>query len=562
MKHLSTISAFQKTLQKFAFAKPVTFSEEFAQKRFHKKFEVPCNESATARTEKCWSDWIHYDQSIQGFKSPLLFPELYRARVKNVVLHPVRYDTYDLPKGSEFVATMGQNSVESRLSRSVWTCTKDNFDDFAKFVYKHKAMKRAFRRRYADWFSKRDVEGSMTQFDKYLFKRFQHHTKPSWSCFLWKLSVITKFVHGSRFSQVPKNNLVNRPINIEPFGNMIVQRQVGNHLRSELNRVFGHDLDTLASEHRKKISLAGIATIDLKNASDSISLSFCEWFFPPHIANTLRKCRSEFILGPDGSYHKLKKISSMGNGFTFELMTWIITSVAKELDNESSVFGDDIIINATKARRLIEILECIGFTVNIEKSFIDGPFKESCGGNFHEEEGYIKSFDFRYPLNIHDCVIIYNKAKYLSAVYPSFNKLECALRRHVPRALQGGIEDSFYKEGIYCDDDQPPVILSNFFRTGARHNHHVMPRQVRELLLKWNYEPQEVKIFFGFHFVPELRSPTLKSLKNTHHWAKYEMYLQSGRVSKDVRVGRGSWVSCLFYEVAGATGKWSNSLLK
>lgn len=43
------------------------------------------------------------------------------------------------------------------------------------------------------------------------------------------------------------------------------------------------------------------------------------------------------------------------------------------------VFGDDIIVDSSIAPTLIDNLAAIGFSVNKQKSFIDGFFKESCG---------------------------------------------------------------------------------------------------------------------------------------------------------------------------------------
>lgn len=567
----STISAFQGVLEKFSFPnEDYPFPESFAIRRYQKKFQKPDLNLTSHLKQKCWDDWLDYDQKLKrvtpsGF---LLFKELYKARDKLKDLPRVKLNSFDFPKGSEFYATRGQNSVESRLSRSLWSCTYDNFELFAQFVYNCKAMKRAFRQRYNRWYQTANFVESQHSMDKYIHKRLSSLcANPEWESFKYKLSCITTFTQGSRFSSVPKNNLVRRPINIEPIGNIVVQRQIGNWIRTNLKRLYGLDLDTLAETHGKKIRDATCATIDLKNASDSITLTLCQFLLPRHLFSLLLKSRSEYILGPDKAYHKVEKISSMGNGFTFELMTLILVAVARQFDPSASVFGDDIIISNDKANDLIAVLEGIGFHVNLDKTFIRSKFRESCGANYHDDFGYIESFDFKYPNSIHDCVVFYNKALRLSHVYPTFDRLRLLLRRHIPAALQGVVEPYFFSQEISPTAWQSdPPELSNFFRVRSHESfRNVLTPRLRHKLVcyaqKYNYRLEDLRFFKGFNYHEKLRSPTVRNLKVPRHSAKYEMYLYSGRVAKDVLTGYGDWVSCLFLSVAGATMRWSDSAL-
>jgi hypothetical protein len=43
------------------------------------------------------------------------------------------------------------------------------------------------------------------------------------------------------------------------------------------------------------------------------------------------------------------------------------------------VFGDDIIVVKPAFRWVVRLLELLGFTVNSKKTFVEGPFRESCG---------------------------------------------------------------------------------------------------------------------------------------------------------------------------------------
>lgn len=546
------------------------FSEIFAVKRYLKKFQEPDRNQASLLKQKCWDDWLQFDQSLARVKPAdfISFPLLYKARQMLKNIRPVEYSTFALPQGSEVVATRGQNSIESRLCRSVWTCTPDNFQRFARFVWECKAMKRAFRQRYTRWYRKSKFLESQHAMDKYIFRRFRERGSddPAWDSFEYKLSMVTRFVPGSRFSRVRKNNETDRPINVEPLGNIVVQRQIGEHIRRELKRLFSVDLDTLAQRHREMIAEI-CATIDMKNASDAITIALCRFLLPRHLFDACMNARSEFVFGLDKAYHQTLKISSMGNGFTFELMTLILTAVSRCFDEKASVFGDDIICRNEVAKPLIETLQHVGFTVNQEKSFINSEFRESCGANYHDRYGYIESYDFRWPETLHDCVVFYNKALRLSKKYQSFEKLREALRRHIPSVLQGVIENDFFEKEIKpttTNDD--PVEFSNFFRCRSHQDHRCaakggLKRKLVKYASRYNYSTSDVKIFEGLSYNEKLRTPTLKHLGRTH-WAKYEMYLYSGRRAKDVLTGYGGWVSCKFLSVAGTTIRWSDSALE
>lgn len=545
----STIRAFNKVLSQFTQTESNRgFSEEFAFRRLQKKFEEPNASKSESRKSQCWDNWLSDDRRLHNIHLPP--GEWYSARS---VLHRVTsgcsFRSVEFPKGSEFTSTRGSNSIEARLCSSDWTCTYDNFEAFAKICYRHKALKRAAARRYDSWFLKRGFVESRRESENRLFRRFREFSPRSrigFDIFSWKLSQIVTFTHGSRFATVPKNNEKDRPINIEPFGNILVQRSIGIHLRKILEESFGTNLDTLADEHRRRIADDTVATIDLKNASDSIALSLVEFLFPKHVVDQIMNARSAFILGPDGNYHQARKVSSMGNGFTFELMTLILTAVCRVLDPCASVFGDDIIIAKDKAPRLIELLNSVGFVVNEEKSFIEGPFRESCGANYHDDHGYIESYDFLWNHNIHDCIVTANKVSRLARIYPSFQELSRNLQRTIPVALRGGyrsdLMDTNYvdilKSGATVPGRSNP-IFSSYFHTGEKKG-NVQPRvKLKPILKNLHLRSEDVSWFYGFEYKPTLRSDTVSHLSAKRHWAKYEMYLFSGRVAKDTKTGSG-----------------------
>jgi hypothetical protein len=92
----------------------------------------------------------------------------------------------------------------------------------------------------------------------------------------------------------------------------------------------------------------------------------------------------------------------MGNGFTFPLETLIFWALAAccvrpEDVGKVSVYGDDIIVPTYAYALLTEVLVAAGFLVNSKKSFVDGPFRESCGRD------YLSGIDIR-PSYIKDAL--------------------------------------------------------------------------------------------------------------------------------------------------------------
>ena len=119
-----------------------------------------------------------------------------------------------------------------------------------------------------------------------------------------------------------------------------------------------------------------LATIDLSSASDSVSLRLVDDLLPPRWADFIGQTRSEEILLPDGTWHRLAKVSSMGNGFTFELESlifWALSAACVDLleveDRRVGIYGDDIIVHTSVAPHLVSILGYYGFQTNKTKTF-------------------------------------------------------------------------------------------------------------------------------------------------------------------------------------------------
>jgi len=187
----------------------------------------------------------------------------------------------------------------------------------------------------------------------------------------------------NRVETVPKNWKTDRTIACEPEGNLPFQLAFDHYVKGRL-RIHGVDLSdqTRNQDLARAASVDGqLATIDFAQASDTISLNAVHALIPQPWVQYLMAIRSHKGIG-FGQEFVYEKFSSMGNGCTFALETLIFWAIAKAVcgrKSNVSAYGDDIIIPTDKTEAYISAVAYFGFSINIEKSFTSGPFRESCG---------------------------------------------------------------------------------------------------------------------------------------------------------------------------------------
>ncbi len=205
------------------------------------------------------------------------------------------------------------------------------------------------------------------------------------------ISSAMKIVRGNRFSTVPKDASKHRGIGVEPSLNISYQLAVGKILKRKLMKI-GIDLKHGQSTHRDRALAASVtgldATIDLSNASDNICYRLVKLLLPQEWYELLDSLRSP-MTKVKGKWVKLEKFSSMGNGYTFELESLIFSALVRGAVRRGSgkthrvfVYGDDIICPVEDSVAVLGVLKFFGFTPNNNKTFLDGLFRESCGGDF------------------------------------------------------------------------------------------------------------------------------------------------------------------------------------
>nr|QDH88743.1 MAG: RNA-dependent RNA polymerase [Leviviridae sp.] len=209
----------------------------------------------------------------------------------------------------------------------------------------------------------------------------------------------------ARLVTVAKNSTSRRTITVEPMLGQFIQQGLNIALRSSIEkcRILSNCLALTDQSKNQHLALEGSlndnwATIDLKSASDLLSVRLVESVFGNHglFFDHLMDCRSTSIKSDGFPVLDLGKFAGMGNATTFPVQSicFAVTCIAAILDQEGRsptygnvmrasrrirVYGDDIIIQTPYAQSGVNWLHDVGLKVNVKKSFLKGNFKESCG---------------------------------------------------------------------------------------------------------------------------------------------------------------------------------------
>jgi len=198
---------------------------------------------------------------------------------------------------------------------------------------------------------------------------------------------------------VPKDSRGPRLISCEPLEYQYVQQGLGRKLvrHLESNRMTGGQINFSDQSVNAQLALESsktkeFATIDLKDASDRVSLELVRRIFAPSgILPYLEGTRSASTLLPDGRTVRLKKFAPMGSALCFpvEALVFFAVIVAGvhrrtnllpcDVAKRVFVYGDDIVVPVEWMQFAVDSLELVRLKVNVSKSYARGSFRESCG---------------------------------------------------------------------------------------------------------------------------------------------------------------------------------------
>lgn len=193
---------------------------------------------------------------------------------------------------------------------------------------------------------------------------------------------------------VPKNSRTHRAIGQPVTLNSFVQLGTGDWI---FDRLYYFGVDLSSQRLNQRLAQRGSlpdrhrdgrwATIDLEMASDTIARAVVRLLLPREWYLFLDRLRVHTYRIGDGPVREYHKFSAMGNGFTFPLETLLFAAACHAVTggtapHDFSVYGDDIIVRQGWALELIELLRFLGFRTNVDKTFVHGDFRESCGEDY------------------------------------------------------------------------------------------------------------------------------------------------------------------------------------
>jgi hypothetical protein len=196
---------------------------------------------------------------------------------------------------------------------------------------------------------------------------------------------------------VPKSWKTYRPITPLTLLSLLYSYGVGEQVTARL-RSIGLDIATLQHRHAKLVvkfsQTLSHATADLSNASNSL-LSWMlnrvlprEWYVA--VKRTFQHQLAVKKPGCDESVlHYTESVLPMGNGLTFPVETLVFYILLKAIAELSevkgliSVYGDDLIYPSRLHKYVVAIFPQLKLTLNLEKTFVHSPFRESCGSDYY-----------------------------------------------------------------------------------------------------------------------------------------------------------------------------------
>jgi hypothetical protein len=244
----------------------------------------------------------------------------------------------------------------------------------------------------------------------------------------------------------------------------------------------------------------------------------------------------------------------MGNGFTFELETIIFMAIARVAARVNGVgtdrvrsYGDDIVCPKPALQTLLEGLSLCGFSVNSEKSFWDGPFRESCGSDFHNGVN-IRPYSHKKELkDVKALYILHNRL--FQALDPGKTRTAILkkIATRVPERFRNfGPEvetlDTHLYQDIPTSEFVSPVVFTKLGRRRPRrrgyesvHAHSNPPRPLPpyrgRLMEKWEPDPS------GSHREYKAVIETARTYGG-HSWFQAIELFRTGRTSDITRRGK------------------------
>lgn len=343
------------------------------------------------------------------------------------------------PTGESARASGGFPHLAYKLTDpNAWECSLEALPYVVNILYTNHHLRKGVKAKYRQLVRARYPGNARKQSAEYqwLYEdalKDEGKAEVGYLCFTRMVRSVMTFNGVSRMTTVPKSNSEDRVITCEPYWNMVAQLSLMNDIRDHVRKRTGIDLTTLADLHKTLTHHASLATIDLKKASNSVWTVVVRQLWPSRVWSLLERLRcphtSYTLTGDIEEYHYFNMFSPMGCGLTFDVMTWTLLALAKATGpGLSSVFGDDVIISVDRAEKYVQLLRALGMEINVDKTFLSGNFRESCGAFTDLTSGRLVTYELTYPTDIKECKTLFNKLLVISEAGQISPVLRKALR--------------------------------------------------------------------------------------------------------------------------------------
>lgn len=332
------------------------------------------------------------DHSIEKFK--LIYSFLaYITRLSLKELPPDSQDITDYLDTEERVKnTIWSNWLEETLT-DLMTKWFGNID-MSNLIYHHGPGTVAEKSGWIDAVSKyRYIQLTRSQ----LWAVYQYDDEPNIP--QWVLNKPPGEDVPAKLTSVPKNILKRRWICKESTTTMFLQQAVKDRWADFINQNADLSHFMPIRDPERNASLAqtgsitgGYATIDMSDASDTVPNRLIQRIFAgTPLTFGLKFFRSRSVRIPTVGVRRLLKHAPMGSALCWLAMLSLIAGLCflavqrcgdVPKRGDFAVYGDDVVIRTKYVPELRKLLDETGFKLNVNKTFLDGPFRESCGGEY------------------------------------------------------------------------------------------------------------------------------------------------------------------------------------
>jgi len=290
----------------------------------------------------------------------------------------------------------------------------------------------------------------------------------------------TEGIESVVLSLVPKKWNKDRPITPIQIINLLYSYLWGKYVEIRLE-LAGLPISRLQERHAKIVKNQSLtlqyATVDLRGGSNNITKQHMMLLTPRRWYNTFKLCLTHSVEYKPSKVCKetvsvwTPSVLPMGNALTFPLETLYFYAIVESIRRLSgcrgfvSCYGDDLIYPSSIHKFVVPIFDDLNWAMNLDKTFVGFPFRESCGEDCYRGSA-VRPFFFP------DVKPAVGRMHYRRLLYQIYNGLrERWSDQSISRTLRMlRVEIAMHGEVYYVPPDYPDYAGIRTYRPLARQN--------------------------------------------------------------------------------------------